>query len=185
MRLPRRQHQRPVRSPFFFLTSQTLSTHSESFSLTFLRAVLNQPPNSSPSPPSYKIYTGHDYPPSGSGGGRSDPQAFSTVAEQRARNKHLREGVAEADFVAWRNERDATLAEPRLIHQAVQVNIRAGKLPAPLRSREGEAGSAAEGEGERLLHVPIRVAGAAGGGWRGDVIHRIEALIGIVNYSTD
>lgn len=92
-------------------------------------------------PPHFKIYTGHDYPPNAP---RSDPQADSTVAEQMAHNKHLRAGTSEADFVAWRTERDAGLAEPRLIHQALQVNIRAGRLP-----RDG------------LLHVPVKLAGEA------------------------
>ncbi|KAL2169776.1 hypothetical protein VTG60DRAFT_5594 [Thermothelomyces hinnuleus] len=90
-------------------------------------------------PPNFKIYTGHDYPPNTP---RSTPQAFSTVAEQMEHNKHLRTGTSEADFVRWRTERDAALAEPRLIHQALQVNIRAGRLP-----RDG------------LLHVPVKVEG--------------------------
>ncbi|AEO60579.1 hypothetical protein MYCTH_104582 [Thermothelomyces thermophilus ATCC 42464] len=90
-------------------------------------------------PPNFKIYTGHDYPPNTP---RSTPQAFSTVAEQMEHNKHLRTGTSEADFVRWRTERDAALAEPRLIHQALQVNIRAGRLP-----RDG------------LLHMPVNVEG--------------------------
>ncbi|KAG7286987.1 hypothetical protein NEMBOFW57_006487 [Staphylotrichum longicolle] len=90
-------------------------------------------------PPHYKIYTGHDYPPNAP---RSTPQAASTVAEQMERNKHLKSGTSEADFVSWRTERDAGLAEPKLIHQALQVNIRAGRLP-----RDG------------LLHVPVKVEG--------------------------
>jgi hypothetical protein len=92
-------------------------------------------------PPTFKIYTGHDYPPKAP---RTAPQACSTVAEQRDHNKHLKAGTSEDGFVAWRTERDAGLAEPRLIHQALQVNIRAGRLP-----RDG------------LLHVPVRVEG----GW--------------------
>ncbi|EAQ87221.1 hypothetical protein CHGG_03840 [Chaetomium globosum CBS 148.51] len=88
-------------------------------------------------PPAYKIYTGHDYPPKTP---RATPQAASTVAEQMAHNKHLKAGTSQADFVSWRTERDAGLAEPRLIHQALQVNIRAGGLP-----RDG------------LLHVPVKM----------------------------
>ncbi|KAJ6439280.1 metallo-beta-lactamase domain-containingprotein [Purpureocillium lavendulum] len=91
-------------------------------------------------PEQYKIWTGHDYPPDTRGG----PKAFMTVGEQRASNKHLKDGVAQDEFVAWRTERDATLSEPRLIHQALQVNIRAGQLP------QATAG------GDRLLHVPIK-----------------------------
>ncbi|KAK4158323.1 hypothetical protein C8A00DRAFT_10970 [Chaetomidium leptoderma] len=90
-------------------------------------------------PPTFKIYTGHDYPPNNP---RSTPQAFSTVAEQMEHNKHLKSGTSETEFVAWRLGRDTGLAEPRLIHQALQVNIRAGRLP-----KDG------------LLHVPVRVEG--------------------------
>lgn len=97
-------------------------------------------------PPTYKIYTGHDYPPPDA---RNTPQALSTVADQREHNKHLKAGTAEADFVRWRTERDTALAEPRLIHQALQVNIRGGGLPAP----------SGGGKGDRLLHVPVKVAG--------------------------
>ncbi|KAK4099359.1 Metallo-hydrolase/oxidoreductase [Parathielavia hyrcaniae] len=90
-------------------------------------------------PPTFRLYTGHDYPPKTP---RDTPQAWSTVAEQRERNKHLAAGTAEHDFVAWRAARDANLPEPRLMHQALQVNIRAGSLP-----RDG------------LLRVPVRVEG--------------------------
>lgn len=55
----------------------------------------------------------------------------------------------------WRGERDAQLAEPRLIHQALQINIRAGRLPAPLPTEGAARGS----EGDRLLHVPVKLAG--------------------------
>jgi len=94
-------------------------------------------------PPHYKIYTGHDYPPGGDG--RKDPVPYTTVAEQKAKNKHLKEGTTEEDFTKWRTERDSGLAEPRLIHQALQFNIRGGRLPL---EKEG---------GDRLLHVPLKV----------------------------
>jgi len=97
-----------------------------------------------------KIYTGHDYPPGGDA--RQEPRAYTTVAEQKEANKHLKAGTSEAEFVAWRQGRDAGLAEPRLLHQALQFNIRAGRLPAP---REGCVG----GFGDRLLHVPVKVKG--------------------------
>jgi hypothetical protein len=51
------------------------------------------------------------------------------VAEQRAQNIHVHEGVEEAEFVAMRQARDATLAPPTLILPSLQVNIRAGALP--------------------------------------------------------
>jgi hypothetical protein len=38
-------------------------------------------------------------------------------------------GVNEAEFVAMRRARDATLAMPQLIWPSVQVNMRAGRMP--------------------------------------------------------
>jgi len=68
------------------------------------------------------------------------------VAEQRADNIHVRDGVGEADFVAMRTARDATLAMPALILPAVQVNMRAGQLPEP------------EDNGVRYLKIPLDAA---------------------------
>jgi hypothetical protein len=66
----------------------------------------------------------HDYPPS------DRPVAFeTTVAEQRARNIHVHDGISEAQFVEMCMKRDATLEMPALILPAVQINIRAGGLP--------------------------------------------------------
>lgn len=73
-----------------------------------------------------RLYMCHDYPP----GGRQ-PQWQTTVAEQRAHNIHVHDGVSEADFVALRTRRDASLEMPALILPSVQVNIRAGQLPPP------------------------------------------------------
>lgn len=98
-------------------------------------------------PADFKIWTGHDYPPGGDG--RAQPLAYMTVGEQNNKNKHLKQGVAEMEFVSWRKERDSALAAPRLIDQALQFNIRAGQLP---RATAG---------GDRLLHVPIKMQGQA------------------------
>jgi len=77
-------------------------------------------------PAETKLYLCHDYRP----GGR--PLAHvSTVAEQRTANVHVHDGIAEADFVAMRQARDATLDMPVLILPSVQVNMRAGHLPPP------------------------------------------------------
>lgn len=73
-----------------------------------------------------RLFTGHDYLP----GGRS-PAWESTVAEQRAHNVHVHEGVDEDAFVKLRTERDAQLSMPALMLYALQVNIRGGRLPAP------------------------------------------------------
>ena len=75
-------------------------------------------------PPQTRLFMCHDYPP----GGR--PVAFeSTVAEQRAHNIHVHDGISQEQFVQMRTARDATLEMPVLILPAVQINIRAGQLP--------------------------------------------------------
>ena len=55
----------------------------------------------------------------------------------------MRDGIDEATFVATREARDATLAVPALLLPALQVNLRAGRLPAP------------DGNGVRRLVLPI------------------------------
>ena len=74
--------------------------------------------------PATRLFVCHDYPP----GGR-EPQWESTVADQRARNIHIHDGVTEQQFVAMRTARDATLQMPNLILPSIQVNIRAGQMP--------------------------------------------------------
>lgn len=73
-----------------------------------------------------RLYLCHDYPPDG-----RDPQPSFTVAEQRSANRHLHQGIAEADFVSMRTQRDRGLALPELIIPSVQINVRAGQLPPP------------------------------------------------------
>ncbi|QID16283.1 MBL fold metallo-hydrolase [Nitrogeniibacter mangrovi] len=77
-------------------------------------------------PPETRLHLCHDYPPEG-----REARWVCTVAEQRAGNIHLHDGVSEADFVALRTARDATLEMPRLILPSVQVNVRAGNPPPP------------------------------------------------------
>jgi len=75
-------------------------------------------------PPATRLFMCHDYPPA------DRSVAFeTTVAEQRAKNIHVHDGVSEDEFVAMRTQRDATLEMPTLILPAVQINIRAGELP--------------------------------------------------------
>lgn len=75
-------------------------------------------------PPETRLFVCHDYPPN------DRPIAFqTTVAEQRAKNIHVHEGISKAQFVEMRKKRDATLEMPVLILPAVQINIRAGNLP--------------------------------------------------------
>lgn len=89
-----------------------------------------------------KVWTGHDYPPKG-----RSPVPWMRVAEHKKLNKHLRDGVTEDQFVSLRQERDAQLAAPKLLHQSLQINIRAGRLPQPMES------------GHRLLHLPLKLDG--------------------------
>ena len=75
-------------------------------------------------PPQTRLFMCHDYPPN------HRKVAFeSTVSAQREKNIHVHDGVSEAEFMAMRSQRDATLEIPVLILPAVQINIRAGEMP--------------------------------------------------------
>ncbi len=87
-----------------------------------------------------KLYLCHDYPPA-----TRDYMAVTTVGEQKQFNKHVKNGISEEEFVKMREERDATLAMPRLILPSVQVNIQAGELPK------------AEDNGVSYIKVPLNM----------------------------
>lgn len=89
-------------------------------------------------PDDTRMFMCHDYP-----GERRKHVCETTVKAQREQNIHVREGVSEAEFVAMRDERDATLEMPRLILPAIQVNVRAGHMPP------------AESNGTIYLKVPL------------------------------
>jgi glyoxylase-like metal-dependent hydrolase (beta-lactamase superfamily II) len=89
-------------------------------------------------PGEMRLFMCHDYGP----GGR-EIRWETTVAEEKANNIHVREGISEDEFVKMRTERDATLDMPKLIIPAIQVNIRGGKLPE------------ADETGKRFLKVPV------------------------------
>ncbi|MCA1323769.1 MBL fold metallo-hydrolase [Herbaspirillum sp. alder98] len=89
-------------------------------------------------PADARLYLCHDYCP----GGR-ELQFVTTVAEERQRNIHVRDGISEEEFVAMRTARDATLDMPVLMLPSVQVNMRAGQLPP------------AEDNGARYLKIPL------------------------------
>lgn len=89
-------------------------------------------------PPETRLFLCHDYGP----GGR-EIRWETTVAEQRAHNIHVRDGIAEDDFVALRTARDATLGMPKLILPSLQVNMRAGQLPPT------------DADGRQFLKLPI------------------------------
>lgn len=89
-------------------------------------------------PDKTRLFTGHDYQPQG-----REPRWQATVAEQRAHNIHLAGHKTEADFVQLRKARDQTLAMPKLILHALQVNMNGGRLPEP------------EANGKRYLKLPL------------------------------
>lgn len=76
-------------------------------------------------PPQTILWMCHDY----KAPGRDHYAWRTTVAEQRASNIHIHDGIGEEKFVTARQARDKTLAMPALILPSVQVNIRAGQMP--------------------------------------------------------
>jgi glyoxylase-like metal-dependent hydrolase (beta-lactamase superfamily II) len=93
-------------------------------------------------PPDTAMLVCHDYPPAG-----RDAAWRTSVAEQRAHNIHVHDGIDEAAFVAMRQARDATLDVPQLILPSIQVNVRAGAMPPP------------EDDGVSYLKIPLNVIG--------------------------
>ncbi|HEX4509107.1 MAG TPA: MBL fold metallo-hydrolase [Burkholderiaceae bacterium] len=89
-------------------------------------------------PADTRLHLCHDYPPKTRG-----PQWQCTVAEQRAHNVHLHEGVGEEAFVQLRTGRDATLGTPTLLWPSIQMNVRAGHLPP------------ADESGARFVKIPL------------------------------
>jgi glyoxylase-like metal-dependent hydrolase (beta-lactamase superfamily II) len=93
-------------------------------------------------PPETRLFVCHDY----KAPGRTEYAWQTTVGEQRMHNEHVRDGIGEDEFVALREARDSTLNTPALLHQSIQVNMRAGQLPPP------------DAKGIRYLRVPIAPA---------------------------
>jgi len=77
-------------------------------------------------PDATRVFVGHDYQPNG----RALRFETTIGAEKRANVQLSIETTREA-FVSFRRTRDAGLAAPRLLFPSVQVNIDAGRLPAP------------------------------------------------------
>lgn len=88
-------------------------------------------------PDAMRLFMCHDYGPNG-----RDIQWETTVGAEKAHNIHVGRGVTKDEFVAFRTERDATLAMPRLIIPALQVNMRAGEMPR-------------DPSGRTMLKVPV------------------------------
>jgi glyoxylase-like metal-dependent hydrolase (beta-lactamase superfamily II) len=89
-------------------------------------------------PEQTRLFMCHDYRPNG-----RELAYETTVAEQKHNNIQISERTTKAEYVAFRKEKDATLDAPTLILPSIQVNIRAGELPAP------------EQNGESYLKIPI------------------------------
>lgn len=90
----------------------------------------------------FRIFSGHDYPPAD---GSRGPSCVSTVKDQMALNKHVGgtpQKTLEA-FTKMRQERDGGLGTPKLLHMSLQVNLRGGKMPVP------------DQDGQRRLKVPL------------------------------
>ena len=90
-------------------------------------------------PPETRLFVGHDY----GAEGRGEPRWEATVAEHKARNFHVRDGTRREDWIARRQQRDATLSMPQRILAALQINLRGGRLPPP------------ESDGRHYLKMPV------------------------------
>ena len=77
-------------------------------------------------PDETRIFLCHDY----KAPGRDDYVWETTIGEEKHSNKHVKQGTSREDFVKMRTERDATLSMPKLILPSVQINMRAGEMPA-------------------------------------------------------
>ena len=89
-------------------------------------------------PDDTRVFVCHDYGPNG-----REVACETTIGAQKRDNIHLRADTSEADYVALRQARDATLPMPALILQSLQVNLRAGTLPE------------ASHNGTRYLRIPL------------------------------
>jgi glyoxylase-like metal-dependent hydrolase (beta-lactamase superfamily II) len=90
-------------------------------------------------PDETRVFLCHDY----MAPGRDTYRWETTIAAEKAHNIHVGHGATREDFIAMRTKRDATLAMPKLILPSVQINMRAGDMPAP------------EDNGIRYMKVPI------------------------------
>jgi glyoxylase-like metal-dependent hydrolase (beta-lactamase superfamily II) len=91
-------------------------------------------------PDATRVFVGHDYQPDGR------PLKYeTTIGASKRRNIQLKQETPREEFVSFRNARDATLKQPRLLFPSVQVNVDAGRLPSP------------RGNGIRYLHLPLNL----------------------------
>lgn len=71
------------------------------------------------------IFVGHDYPKQG-----IQEEFKTTVLEQKKNNIMIHELISDLEFIKLRESRDKTLNVPKLLLPSLQINLRAGKLPA-------------------------------------------------------
>jgi len=95
-------------------------------------------------PPATRLFMCHDY----KAPGRDDYAWETTVGAERAGNVQVRDGIAEDQFAAQRQARDAALSAPRLLLPSIQVNMRAGRFPP------------AQANGRRYLRIPVTLDGS-------------------------
>lgn len=93
-------------------------------------------------PDDTRVYVGHDYQP----GGR-ELLFTSTIGEEKASNKQLKNGTSQEEFTVWRSERDEKLGMPKLLLPSIQVNLRNGEFPN------------VESNGVSYLKIPINLLG--------------------------
>jgi glyoxylase-like metal-dependent hydrolase (beta-lactamase superfamily II) len=91
-------------------------------------------------PDDTRVFLCHDYPAAD-----AQPVAQTTIGAEKSGNTQLRADTSEADYVAFRHKRDATLAAPRLLYPSLQVNICAGRLPT------------ADAADRTFLRLPVQV----------------------------
>jgi glyoxylase-like metal-dependent hydrolase (beta-lactamase superfamily II) len=93
-------------------------------------------------PDDTRVFVGHDYQPDGRA-----VRWETSIGRSKRENVQLRADTSKEAFVAFRKGRDAGLAAPKLLLPSVQVNVDAGRLPAP------------HANGSRYLSVPLRAKG--------------------------
>ncbi|NRA60638.1 MAG: MBL fold metallo-hydrolase [Psychrobium sp.] len=92
-------------------------------------------------PSATKLWMWHDYQPNDRA-----LRYVTTVANSKANNIHLREGINKTEFVELRSKRDANLQVPTLLYASLQVNIHGGRLPV------------SEVNGQTYLKTPLQIA---------------------------
>ena len=90
-------------------------------------------------PSGTRLFLCHDY----KAPGRDTFAWESTVAEQRAANVHVHDGIDRDSYIRMREGRDRQLGTPKLMLPSIQVNVRAGRFPP------------AEANGVSYLKLPL------------------------------